>query len=225
MEYILEKAIWTDADFDQMGWHDAQIYKLVINKGRLLLDIDYIFKWNQPEVEGLSFTFWVAPCTLVFKDISQLDFEMDVFQKDVFEIEDIVRESNADVDRWTIITQQGAMAFNSNGYTQYVRQTPVFEYGQTLDYVTRNGYSVEETILNENPYLSHGTYKEKRAREAELYDYARKRQLKILEMNTLQKKRELGEIDTKAYLQQKKDLNNTIEGWGYYLKNTRFDPR
>ena len=51
MEYLLEKKIWTDADFAQMGWHDCRIYKLRLTRD-LELDIDYIFRWNQPEIEG-----------------------------------------------------------------------------------------------------------------------------------------------------------------------------
>jgi len=27
-EYELEKKIWTETDFEQMGWHDCPIYKI-----------------------------------------------------------------------------------------------------------------------------------------------------------------------------------------------------
>jgi len=43
-------------DFDTMGWHDCRIYKVRVS-GNLELDIDYIFKWNEPELDGLPFTF------------------------------------------------------------------------------------------------------------------------------------------------------------------------
>ena len=49
-QYILEKSIWTQDDFAVMGWHDANIYGMVIEKGEelwqgnLIFDIDYIFE-------------------------------------------------------------------------------------------------------------------------------------------------------------------------------------
>jgi hypothetical protein len=29
----LEKAVWTDADFDIMGWHDRKVYALTAHPG------------------------------------------------------------------------------------------------------------------------------------------------------------------------------------------------
>lgn len=223
MEYILEKDIWTEADFDQMGWHDSTIYKMVLS-GDLALDIDYIFKWNQPEVEGLIFTFWVAPSTLVFKSIRDLRFDLEVLLDDAFQIDDIEREETAAGIRWTIITQRGEMEFISEGYEQFVRQQPTFQYRQFIGYVERNGHSLERTTQQENPYLSGEAYKAKRVRDAELYDYAKRHRQKKLELESLQKKRENGEIGTKEYLLVKKELCNAIDGYGYWLKGTLFEP-
>lgn len=89
--YSLEKWIWTEADFETMGWHDATIYGLKLN-GDLSLDIDYIFKWNQPEVEGFQFTFFIAPCTLTFKNVQELSFELIQTIYYNFQIEDIERQ-------------------------------------------------------------------------------------------------------------------------------------
>jgi hypothetical protein len=51
----LTKSIWSDADFDVMGWHDVTIHGLCVQPGasdnllpRLLLDIDYIVRWVHP---------------------------------------------------------------------------------------------------------------------------------------------------------------------------------
>ncbi len=49
MTYQLEKNIWTDTDFEKMGWHDNHIYKIRLIKD-LELDIDYILQWNSPEL-------------------------------------------------------------------------------------------------------------------------------------------------------------------------------
>ncbi len=40
--YELEKWVWTDADFEQMGWHDCRIraFALLPDDGQCVLDID-----------------------------------------------------------------------------------------------------------------------------------------------------------------------------------------
>lgn len=58
-----------------MGWHDATVYGVRLNQ-KLEIDLDYIFQWNQPEVKGVHFTFWVAPCTLVSESPNELSFEL-----------------------------------------------------------------------------------------------------------------------------------------------------
>src|SRR5690348_4603932 len=114
MTYNLEKSIWTDADFDTMGWHDNNIYRIRLTED-LELDLDYILQWNQPDLEGLPFTFWVAPATLVFKNIKNLrfDFSFAIGLDNSFEIEDIDRHNQ---HQWTIILQQGDIHFEADGY-------------------------------------------------------------------------------------------------------------
>src|SRR5690349_14814502 len=101
--YTLEKWIWTEADFDSMGWHDASIYAMKMD-GDLCFDIDYIFKWNQPEIEGFHFTFFVAPCTLCFKDVQELSFELSQPVHDNrIEIADIELEIRDEMRYYTVI--------------------------------------------------------------------------------------------------------------------------
>ena len=48
--YQLEKSVWTDHDFEDMGWHDCKLFAISFGDNfQLLLDIDYIFKWVQTE--------------------------------------------------------------------------------------------------------------------------------------------------------------------------------
>jgi hypothetical protein len=52
----LSKAVWTDADFPVMGWHDCRIHAVSVAEHeddtlpptRLLLDLDYIVRWVDP---------------------------------------------------------------------------------------------------------------------------------------------------------------------------------
>lgn len=147
--YQLEKAIWTDNDFETMGWHDCMIYAFSFGHNfQLLLDIDYIFKWVQT---GKTYKFWVAPCTLVFENAYDIEFQIDGCSGGL-EIDDIsrnnpLRPKNADFIKidtefdWTIGTQQGSIFFKSVGYKQYVRQIPKFIHGQQFGLKERGGVS------------------------------------------------------------------------------------
>jgi hypothetical protein len=80
--FDLEKKIWTEVDFNIMGWHDNPIYALSLGgddpviKG-LLLDIDYIFEWIRPIPSETTFSFWIAPATLCFKDVSDVKINIE----------------------------------------------------------------------------------------------------------------------------------------------------
>lgn len=70
----LEKTLWNNNDFDQMGWHDNRIWFSVADELQyeFILDIDYIFQWVEPAEGEHSFRFFVAQATMVFanpKDI------------------------------------------------------------------------------------------------------------------------------------------------------------
>lgn len=49
-DYQLEKYLWTEEDFNQMGWHDSNIYAIAFGENfEFKLDIDYIFQWVHPK--------------------------------------------------------------------------------------------------------------------------------------------------------------------------------
>jgi len=219
MAYELEKKIWTDADFDKMGWHDNHIYKIRLIED-LELDIDYILQWNKPDLEGLPFTFWIAPATLVFKSIKNLSFEFVTGLEDSFEIEDIERENK---NQWTIITRQGDIQFTSDSYEQFIRQEPSFQFGQTISYIERYGYSLDRVTNQENPNKIREDVLEKRKQDFEHYENAKKRQLKKQELDELVKSRDNNEIDTKAYLLKKKEINELLFSYDFFLKGTQFE--
>lgn len=186
----------------------------------LELDIDYILQWNKPELEGLPFTFWVAPATLVFKSVQDLTFDFDIGFKNAFEIEDIEKE---DGNRWTIITGQGHIQFNSTGYEQYIRQKPLFEFGQTISYIERYGHSLDRTTSQENPNRNREDVVQQRQKDLEDYENVKKRNLKKQELEQLLKARENNEIDTKQYLLKKKEISDQLFSYDYFLKGTKFE--
>lgn len=222
MKYELEKRIWTNEDFENMGWHDNQIYKVSM-KEDLVLDIDYILQWNQPDLEGLPFTFWVAPATLAFKKIKNLTFNFDTLFEDSFIIENIERPTGENENQWIIITQHGDFQFTCEGYEQFIRQEPFFEFGQTISYSKRNGYCLDRTINQENPNRNRGDILKQCQEELEHYENVKKRQIKNQELAQLIKLRENNEIDTKTYLIKKKEINDQIFSYSFFLKGTRFE--
>lgn len=219
MTYELEKRIWTELDFDNMGWHDNQIYKIRLTED-LEMDIDYIFQWNKPDLEGLPFTFWIAPATLVFKNIKNLRFEFNIGFEESFNIEDIERENK---NQWTIITQEGDIQFTSDGFEQFIRQDPSFQFGQTISYPERNGYSLDRVTDQENPNLVRDDIIEKRKQNLELYEIVKNRRVKKQELDQLIIARENNEVDTKQYLLKKKEINELLFSYDFFLKGTQFE--
>ena len=153
MEYILEKPVWNEDDYEVMGWHDASIYGIVIeNKpesfsSNLLLDIDYIFKWVNPIPPDDYFTFWVAPCTLVFKEAFNLIIDIDYRDymlypceiADLYLVSKIEQSNNVFVYEWNIELQQGSIRLKSVGFEQIVKKYPMHVRGQLLDIDQRGG--------------------------------------------------------------------------------------
>lgn len=152
--FHLEKSVWTDNDFEDMGWHDSKLFAISFGDNfQLLLDIDYIFKWVQT---GKKFKFWVSPCTLVFENAYDVEFKMDRISSGV-DIDEISRTNpqnpnyadfiKADTEfDWTIDTQQGSIFFKSIGYKQYVRKIPKLIQGQYFELKERGGVSFDTII-------------------------------------------------------------------------------
>lgn len=139
------KNTWTDDDFDDMGWHDNQIYAFSIPKEDLTftLDIDYIFQWDLHPTTNF-FNFWVSPCTLRFERVLQLKIDLTFENRVGLYVEDILRKNprpsqSGTVTIWEyeIRTDCGTIAFESSGYLQLVHQQPVLSEGQSLDLAAR----------------------------------------------------------------------------------------
>lgn len=155
-DYKLEKGIWTQDDFDVMGWHDSNIYGFAIEKagqftGDLVFDIDYIFQWVDPVAPAKNFSFWVSPCTLVFKDSFDLvmNIETGSYALEWLEIADIELLStkgdsaNKQQFEWRIDLQLGEILVSSYGYEQIVRKEPKHINSQVLDLEDRGGICFE----------------------------------------------------------------------------------
>lgn len=141
-----EKELWTEADFEEMGWHDSQIYSIHPPGSDLVLklDIDYIFRWELNQ-ETNRFAFWVSPCSLCFENVVVLKVDL-LFDKVVgIYIDEIVRSNpelsaSGELTFWQYIirTDRGDITFESSGYRQIVHQQPVFSESQSLELPNRS---------------------------------------------------------------------------------------
>jgi hypothetical protein len=221
--YTLEKWVWTDADFETMGWHDASIYAMQLNAD-LALDVDYIFKWNQPETEGFQFTFFVAPCTLIFKDVRDVSFDLNTsFYYKPIEVADIDREVIGDQQYYTIDTREGHLSFSASGYRQFVRMYPSFQLGQTIAYDERAGTSLEPSIDNKLNANIQAIVDARRAEEYEHYTWAKERHLLKAEMQALSNTRDANQVGLKEFIKEKNRLRDKLAYYNIILRDTRFE--
>lgn len=153
----IEKYIWTEDDFDAMGWHDATLYAVgfLPEKYQLMLDIDYIFKWVEPDKGGTFYKFVVSPATLIFQNVHGLSVSISEPFRPI-QIQSIDRMSpkqppNADyTDRdkewhWVIDLEIGTIELDSIGFTQIIRKTPVLNEAQSLELEIRGGISFADS--------------------------------------------------------------------------------
>jgi hypothetical protein len=152
-----EKTLWTDADFEQMNWHDCPIKALAFNDNLLLLDIDYIFKWVLMKNKK-RYQFWISPCTLMFENVHAIELSSDYATLTIDNISrdnPVVPKNAAHIGRdyefdWVIETIVGEISFKSVGYKQYVRKHPVLVNTQELAADTRGGISFSTTNVDLN---------------------------------------------------------------------------
>ncbi|MCU7820753.1 hypothetical protein [Kitasatospora sp. DSM 101779] len=154
----LTKSIWSDADFDDMGWHYVTIHGLCVQPGdsadslpRLVLDIDYIIKWVHPVAPEKHFSFWIAPSTLVFEDVWDIEGDL-AFKGTALSLDiDQLRRSTPEDDRggpqWHIEGHFFELTFRATGFRQYLRQAPRHAPRLALSHGERGGLCFAETAF------------------------------------------------------------------------------
>jgi hypothetical protein len=150
----LSKATWTDIDFAVMGWHDCHVWAISVTEydddtlppTRLLLDLDYIVRWVEPESPERHFTFWITPATLVFEMAWDITGDFGPLN-DALEIADIHRLNPPDDgpdDLWHIEGQNFDLRLRARGYRQHLRLPPQYVHRQLLTMDQRGGISFTE---------------------------------------------------------------------------------
>jgi hypothetical protein len=214
--YKLEKWIWSNNDFEKMGWHDCPIYALKFDD-KVSFDIDYILIWNQPENDRMPFTFWISPATLIFENVTlfKVNFLMDFVNG--LEIDQISKSTLKNSTEWIIETQQGTITLHSESFQQIIRRKPTLQFSQCLSDEERGDKYFSE--IPEKDYLeSHALIKKKKT-EFEQYELASKRNSLRIEVENLNQEKS----DTKEYLLTKRNLNEKIDKLNEKLNGTRFE--
>jgi hypothetical protein len=151
--------IYTEADFESMGWHDCHIHAIAVetlpnNPGRLLLDIDYLVEWLRPDPASSGLAFMVSPATLVFDQawdlVTNIDMSGWAFQLPILEVERDGPDERG-LSTWRLAGDQFELSISSRGFTQYLRREPVFCDGQWLSVEERGGFSFAEQGFSATP--------------------------------------------------------------------------
>jgi len=146
------RALWTNADFETMGWHDNAVHAIALepaadHPGSVLLDIDYIVEWGPCPVPGGRLSFWVSPATLVFHQAWDLVTDIDLqgwsFQLAIGSIERSGPDEHGSFG-WVVAGDLFSMSFRADGFTQYLRRAPVYTSGQRLPVQDRGGLSFDQ---------------------------------------------------------------------------------
>jgi hypothetical protein len=152
--YRLEKPIWSDADFAEMGWHDATLWSMAANPDsfEFLLDLDYIFQWVQPAEGETYFKFWVAPVTMVFENAHSIVVAIESQQGSI-EIADLFREDPTPTPGGDLIQhtyrfecQEGEIRVRATGFKIFVRKSPALMRQQSFSLEARDGVSFSRDV-------------------------------------------------------------------------------
>ena len=148
------KSVWSDGDLDQMLWHDATVHAIAFHAegppgsyvSRLLIDLDYIVAWPPAESKVCS-PFYVAPATLVFDDVYDIDGQISSLSPSLT-IDRVLRSPVDDrlphLAQWHIEGHEFELKFRALGYRLYLRQPPTLIDRQELSLAERGGFAFTE---------------------------------------------------------------------------------
>ena len=156
----IEKTLFTEQDFDSMGWHDNPIHAVAFGPAarEVSFDIDYILKWEQPLPGEKHYRFWISPATLVFEDVYDLKIEHDAYagltilgmEREEFKKDGVAFPGN--LWTWKIDCVEATWTICARGYRQFIRRQPVLLGQQRLAQEQRGGFNFEcPNDLNRTP--------------------------------------------------------------------------
>jgi hypothetical protein len=140
-----------------MGWHDGTIWSMLGNPDafELLFDLDYIFKWVEPNDKETYYKFWVAPVTMLFENIHDIyiDIESELGKIEIVNFHrEIIKETiNSKFIEYLyrFECQEGEISLIATKYTMFVREIPELLQSQSFKLEQRKGISFARTVNKE----------------------------------------------------------------------------
>lgn len=118
---------------------------------RVIFDLDYIVEWVHPEFGRRTFRFWIAPATLTFGGVWELEGHLAPSSLSdggrCLELLDLHREPAQDGHggyRWHLEGAGFDLRFRAPGYRQTFRRPPVLTDDQRLTPEQRGGVVLDE---------------------------------------------------------------------------------
>jgi hypothetical protein len=152
------KSVWTDADFDAMGWHDATLWSTLADSERFefLVDLDYIFEWVKPAPEETHYKFSVSPVTMIFENAHTVKYDIESAQGTI-EVADLHRENprptpNGKLEERTyrFECQEGEISLKATDFQMIVRRSPALLGVHSLNLEQREGVSFDRKPTAQN---------------------------------------------------------------------------
>jgi len=164
-EYELEKYVWSQDDFDRMGWHDCCIYSIAFfpfvfpdnpndvdsyKPSELAIDLDYIFEWIDPEEGDVYFRYMISPSTLVFSNVYDIQIKSkncEMIIDSITRDDERKRKNKKSIDwLWKITCHSGSICFRSEGFLQYTRKAPELCHNPWRELEKRGGISFNREV-------------------------------------------------------------------------------
>ena len=140
---------WTLKDFDQLTWHDCKVHAISFgqNEFEISFDIDFILEWIKTDDFENAYKFLIAPATLTFRNVYELNINMPTVSVIIDEIvkdNPVMARNSSHIKEdleydWTIETSDGELSFKSVGFTQYLRKEPAIVDTPFLSLLARGG--------------------------------------------------------------------------------------
>lgn len=207
MAYQLKKWVWTEADFDQMGWHDATIYAMQFGKD-IGFDIDYIFEWVRADKDDF-FSFIIAPATLIFCEPTDVVFDLNFRFGVAIEIEELHRRTiTTGATQWHLETQQGDITIMAESFRQVVRRPPTRQTGQQIISDERGATSFSQ--IPETDFVLSEEIKRLKATDLTLRQKATDVRRLRRQLEMLGEQRSAGLLEVKKYMLEKRRVEAKI---------------
>lgn len=162
----------------------------------------------------------MAPATLVFHDVADLQFDFhnavdEQGSGSTLEVADIVQGPEK---RWTIQFHHGYLGFTATGFRQYIRKAPSFELGQQVSQPRRGGTTFERVTGEAAADLF--SFAEFRTTATWRWYQLKLEQARVRhQLDQLLAERAAGHQDLKSFLLQKQELQHRINSLGLEIQD------